>query len=95
MKYNIDYLLKYVSFDTYNYILNNKNKYILELLSDNYIDVKLNIEYLIRYGISNIDKILYNILDDLILNHNNFINKINNYEKTLSKEEIIMLIENQ
>ena len=34
MKYKIDYLLRYISMDTYNYIIENKNEYILELLSD-------------------------------------------------------------
>lgn len=94
MKYKIDYLLRYISMDTYNYIIKNKNDYILELLSDNYVDVKLNIEYLIRYGVTNINKNMYNLIDDLIVNHNDFINKINEYEKNLSKEEVIMLLEN-
>ena len=48
MGYNIDYLLRYVSMDTYNKIINNNNDYVLGLLSDNYIDVNLNIKYLIN-----------------------------------------------
>ncbi len=94
MPYKIDYLLRYVSMDTFNNILNNKNKYILELLNDNYVDVKLNIEYLIRYGVSNIDKNMFNLIDDLIVKHSDFINKIREYEKNLTKEEVITLIEN-
>ncbi len=94
MPYKIDYLLRYVSMDTFNNILNNKNKYILELLNDNYVDVRLNIEYLIRYGVSNIDKNMFNLIDDLIMKHSDFINKIREYEKNLTKEEVITLIEN-
>ena len=94
MGYNIDYLLRYVSMDTYNKIINN-NDYVLGLLSDNYIDVNLNIKYLIKYGVSNIDKIVYNNINDFIVSHSEFINVIKNYEKSLSKDEIIMLYENK
>lgn len=95
MGYNIDYLLRYVSMDTYNKIINSNNDYILRLLSDNYIDVNLNIKYLIKYGVSNIDKIVYNNINDFIVSHSEFINVIKNYEKSLSKDEIIMLYENK
>ena len=95
MGYNIDYLLRYVSMDTYNKIINSNNDYVLELLSDNYIDVNLNIKYLIKYGVSNIDKIFYNNINDFIVSHSEFINVIKNYEKSLSKDEIIMLYENK
>ena len=95
MGYNIDYLLRYVSMDTYNKIINKNNDYVLGLLSDNYIDVNLNIKYLIKYGVSNIDKIVYNNINDFIVSHSEFINVIKNYEKSLSKDEIIMLYENK
>ena len=95
MGYNIDYLLRYVSMDTYNKIINSNNDYVLGLLSDNYIDVNLNIKYLIKYGVSNIDKIVYNNIYDFIVSHSEFINVIKNYEKSLSKDEIIMLYENK
>lgn len=95
MGYNIDYLLRYVSMDTYNKIINSNNDYVLGLLSDNYIDVNLNIKYLIKYGVSNIDKIVYNNINDFIVSHSEFINVIKNYEKSLSKDEIIMLYENK
>ena len=95
MGYNIDYLLRYVSMDTYNKIINSNNDYVLGLLSDNYIDVNLNIKYLIKYGVSNIDKIIYNNINDFIVSHSEFINVIKNYEKSLSKDEIIMLYENK
>lgn len=94
MKYKIDYLLRYVSNDTFNKIRSEKNDYVLKLLQDNYIDVDLNIKYLIRYGISNIETVVYNWLEDLIINHNDFIKKIKDYEKKLTKEEVIMLFEN-
>lgn len=90
----MDYLLRYVSMDTYNKIIKENNEYILDLLKDNYVDVNLNIKYLINYGISNIDKILPNIVNDLILNHKDFEKKIEEYENHLTKEEVIMLIEN-
>ena len=95
MGYNIDYLLRYVSMDTYNKIINSNNDYVLGLLSDNYIDVNLNIKYLIKYGVSNIDKIVYNNINDFIVSHSEFINVIKNYEKSLSKDEIIMLYDNK
>lgn len=94
MKYKIDYLLRYVSMDTYLKILNNKNDYTLSLLQDNFVNVNLNIEYLIKYGITNIDKIIFNIIDDILCDHDLFIKKIKDYEKNLTKEEVIMLIEN-
>ena len=90
----MDYLLRYVSMETYNKIIKDNNEYILDLLKDNYVDVNLNIKYLISYGVSNIDKILPNIINDLILNHKDFEKKIEEYEKHLTKDEFIMLIEN-
>ena len=94
MEYKIEYLLRYISNDTYKKIITKKSDYILKLLEDNYVDVDLNIKYLIRYGIKNIDKVVYESLEDLAISHNEYIDKINEYEKKLSKEEIIMLIEN-
>ena len=94
MNYKIDYLLRYVSNDTYNNIITKKNDYILKLCEDNYVDTDLNIKYLIRYGVKNIDKVVYEFLEDLTMNHNEYINKIKKYEKNLSKEEVIMLLEN-
>ena len=94
MNYKIDYLLRYVSNDTYKKIINKKSDYILGLVEDNYVDTDLNIKYLIRYGIKNIDKVVYESLEDLTMNHNEYINKIKEYEKDLSKEEVIILLEN-
>ena len=94
MKYKIDYLLRYISNDTYKKICNKKSEYILKLAEDNYVDTDLNIKYLIKYGVKNIDKVVYDNLEDLTSSHNDYINKIKNYEKNLSKEEVIMLLEN-
>ncbi len=94
MEYKIDYLLRYVTNDTYKKILNKKSSYILELVHDNYVDTDLNIKYLIKYGVKNIDKVVYDLLEELTMNHNDYINKIKDYEKKLSKEEVIMLLEN-
>lgn len=95
MGYSLDYLLRYVSMDTYKKIISNNNDYILGLLSDNYVDIDLNIKYLIKYGITNIDSVIYNNISDFITGHNEFIKKIKEYEKNLTKEEIIMLYENK
>ncbi|MGN1342033.1 MAG: hypothetical protein ACI4VL_02230 [Bacilli bacterium] len=92
--YKIDYLLRYVSNETYKKILNNKSSYILKLVQDNYVDTDLNIKYLIKYGVTNIDTVVFDRLEELTVNHNDFIKKIKNYEKNLTKEEIIMLFEN-
>ena len=94
MEYKIDYLLRYVTNDTYKKILNKKSSYILTLVEDNYIDTDLNIKYLIKYGVKNIDKVVYDSLEELTINHNDYIKKIKEYEKKLSKEEVIMLLEN-
>ncbi len=94
MEYKIDYLLRYISNETYKKILNKKSSYILTLVEDNYIDTDLNIKYLIKYGVKNIDKVVYDSLEELTINHNDYIKKIKEYEKKLSKEEVIMLLEN-
>ena len=47
MNYKIDYLLRYVSNETYKKILKNKSDYVLSLVENNYIDTDLNIKYLI------------------------------------------------
>ena len=95
MGYSLDYLLRYVSMDTYKKIISNNNDYILGLLSDNYVDIDLNIKYLIKYGITNIDSVIYNNISDFITGHNEFIKKIKEYEEILTKEEVIMLYENK
>ena len=94
MNYKIDYLLRYISNDTYKKIISKKSNYILKLAEDNYVDTDLNIKYIIKYGVKNIDKVVYESLEDLTINHNEYINKIKEYESNLSKEEIIMLLEN-
>lgn len=94
MDYNIDYLLRYVSNDTYKKIYNKKGDYILKLAEDNYVDTDLNIKYLIKYGVKDIDKVVYERLEDLTTSHNSFIKKIKVYENNLSHEEVIMLLEN-
>ncbi len=89
-----DYLLRYISNDTYKKICDKKSKYILGLVEDNYVDIDLNIKYLIKYGVKDIDKVVYESLEDLTISHNDFIKKIKEYEKKLSREEVIMLLEN-
>ena len=91
--YMIDYLLRYISNDTYKKILKNKNSYILKLVEDNYIDTDLNIKYLIKYGVKDIDKVVYDSLEELTMSHNEYLKKIKEYERKLTKEEVIMLLE--
>ena len=94
MNYKIDYLLKYVSNDTYKKIKNSNNDYLLSSLEHSRIDVDLNIRYLIKYGINNIDSVIYERLEDLILTHNDFINMINKYEDSMGKDAFISMYEN-
>lgn len=94
MEYKIDYLLKYLSNDTYKKLKENKTEYILEDLEHNRVSVDLNIRYLIKYGVSNIDKVIYNWIEELLLPHNEFIKKINKYEASLGKDSFIDMIEN-
>lgn len=93
MNYKIDYLLRYVSNETYKKILKNKSDYVLSLVENNYIDTDLNIKYLIKYGVKDIDKVVYDSLEELTISHNDHLKKIKEYEKKLTKEEVIMLLE--
>ena len=93
MNYKIDYLLRYVSNETYKKILKNKSDYVLSLVENNYIDTDLNIKYLIKYGVKDIDKVVYDSLEELTISHNDYLQKIKEYEKKLTKEEVIMLLE--
>ena len=90
--YNIEYLHKYLSNDTMKE-LENLDLYILEDLTHNYVDVDLNIKYLKKYGVTNLEKVIPSMIEYLLLSHNDFIKKIQSYEKTMNKEEIISLIE--
>lgn len=94
MNYNIEYLLKYISNDTYKNIITKKSSYLLELLEKNYIDVDLNIRYLIKYGITKIDDVVLDRIEDLVNSHNDFIKTINDYEKKIGKIETINMLEN-
>lgn len=94
MNYKINYLLKYVSNETYKKIQTNKGEYILAELEHNRVDVDLNIRYLLKYGIKNIDNVIYDRIEDLTLSHNKFIEKIDKYEQSLGKDGFINMIEN-
>lgn len=94
MKEQPVYLLKYISNDTYGKILKNNGDYIIGNLVDNRVDVDLNIRYLIKLGIQNIDVIVMNRLDDLLLSYNDFIDKMNEYEKKLTREGLVQMLEN-
>lgn len=94
MKKNTEYLSKYISNETYDKILKNTNAYILDNLETNRRDVELNIKYLIKYGIKNIDNVVYDRLEDLTLSHNTFISIMEKYEQSLGKDGFISMIEN-
>lgn len=94
MNRDIDYLLKYVSNDTFKDIKLNKSDYILDELEDNRVDVDLNIRYLIKYGIKNMDRVIYDRVEDLVISHNDFIEMINKYEYSLGKDGLIDMLEN-
>lgn len=94
MKEKPEYLLKYISNDTYNKILKINGDYIIENLIDNRVDVDLNIRYLLKLGIKNIDIVALERLDDLLLENNRFIDKMTNYENKLTKEGLINMLEN-
>ena len=94
MNSELDYLLKYISNDCLYDILNNKGKYVVELIRDARVNVCHNIEYLIKYGVTNIDHVVYERLEELALPNNDFINNINDYERILSKDKIITMLEN-
>ena len=94
MKEKPEYLLKYISNDTYNKILKINGDYIIENLIDNRVDVDLNIRYLLKLGIKNIDIVALERLDDLLLENNRFIEKMTNYENKLTKEGLINMLEN-
>ena len=88
------YLLKYVSNDTYKKVLKYNKYYVIESLVDNKVDVDLNIRYLIKLGVKNIDIVVLERLDDLLLDNNLFISKIDNYVKKLTKEGLVSMLEN-
>lgn len=94
MKKETDYLLRYISNDTYRKVLESNHDYTIENLIDNCVDVDLNIRYLIHYGVKGIDFVVLERLDDLLLSHHDFIEKIKDYEERLTKSGVIDMFEN-
>ena len=90
----MEYLLKYVSNGCYKKILNNSNNFLLDSLVHYRVDVDLNIRYLIDIGISNLDNVIYDRLEDLIKSHSDFIKMIDNYIDKMGKDNFISMIEN-
>lgn len=93
MKNHVEYLLKYISNDAYQKLLRKKG-YQIEEIAQNRRDVELNIRYLIRLGVKNVDYVVIERIDDLLLPHHDFMNKINHYLEKISKEEFINMLEN-
>lgn len=94
MKEKPEYLLKYISNEIYKKILNNNGDYIIENLINNRVDVDLNIRYLLKLGIKNIDVVVLERLDDLLLSNNLFIEKMNDYEDKLTRDGLVNMLEN-
>ena len=94
MQEEAQYLLKYVSNDTYKKIKIKYKDYMLDDLVDNRVDVDLNIRYLIRLGVKNIDNVVLERLDDLLMSNNLFIKKMIGYIDKLSIEGLIDMMEN-
>ena len=74
--------------------IKSNNKYLLELLINNSRNVNLNCLYLIRYGVSDIEKVILTKTEDITKDHDEFIKDIKSLEKELNKKEIIALYEN-
>ena len=51
------------------------------------------IDYLLRYISNDTYKVVYDSLEELTMSHNEYIKKIKEYERKLTKEEVIMLLE--
>lgn len=94
MEDRLNYLLKFISYDSYEELIKSNNKYLLELLINNSRNVNLNCLYLIRYGVSDIEKVILTKTEDITKEHDEFIKDICSLEKELNKKEIIALYEN-
>ena len=91
---NIEYLLKYLSNEQLKELKDKGNYIILENLTDFRVTVEKNIRFLIKYGVKDIDKVVLKMLDEISLLENEFENKILDYEKNLSQEEVVHMLEN-
>jgi hypothetical protein len=89
-----EYLLKYITNDTYKKILKYNTSYVIDNLIDNRVEVDLNIRHLLKLGIKNIDSVVLERLDDLLLENNKLIKKVNEYEQKLTKDGLINMLEN-
>ena len=94
MEDRLNYLLKFISYASYEELIKSNNKYLLELLVNNSRNVNLNCLYLIRYGVSDIEKVILTKTEDITKEHDEFIKDICSLEKELNKKEIIALYEN-
>ena len=94
MEDRLNYLFKYISYASYEELIKSNNKYLLELLINNSRNVNLNCLYLIRYGVSDIEKVILTKTEDITKEHDEFIKDIKSLEKELNKKEIIALYEN-
>lgn len=88
-----EYLLTYIHHDTYQKFL-QRNFYRLEDVTNSRRDVELNIRYLLKLGVKNVDYVVMERIEDLLLLHHDFVLKMEEYLKSLSIEEVIDMLEN-
>lgn len=93
MKKETEYLLKYIKNDTYQKVI-SKDISLLSNLGNDRRDIELNIRYLLKLGVSNIDYIVLERMDDLFLSHIAFEKKIDDLLCRYSKEELVSFLEN-
>lgn len=94
MQRELEYLLRYISNEAYWKVLKGNGDYVLDNLVDNRVEVELNIKYLIKYGVKNIDQVVVERLDDLLLGHNEFIEKLGEYERKLGRDGLVAMLDN-
>lgn len=94
MNKETEYLLRYVSNECYKKIITKNKNYLEDELINNRVDVELNIRYLIKLGVKNIDRVVLERLDDLLLLNNEFETKMHEYERNLTKDGLIDMLEN-
>ena len=85
MEDKLNYLFKFISYASYEKLINSKNKYLLELLVNNSRNVNLNCLYLIRYGVSDIEKVILTKTEDITKDHDEFIKDIKSLEKEVNE----------
>ena len=93
MKKEGEYLLKYIKNDTYLKLV-KQYSYCLEEISNNRRDVELNIRYLLKLGVHHIDYVVLERIDDLLLLHSEFLEKMRHLQENFSDSDFVDVLEN-